>query len=90
MSLDVTEELRRQIRLASDSAGKTIMEYCTQAIAEKLARDGFLTGRVPDPDVVARERAFRREVSARRGNKPFEKTAAELIAEARSEREERL
>ena len=75
------EETKRQIKVAAAKRGISTTEYCTQAIEERLRREGETS----DSDEALKQRlAFLKRVDKlSREIGPIGKTAAELVKEGR-------
>ena len=75
------EDIKRQIKVAAAKRGISTTEYCTQAIRERLKKEGEMS----DSDKILKERmallSHMDKLSKEIG--PIGKTAAELVKEGR-------
>jgi hypothetical protein len=85
ISIDVTPDLRRRIRLAAAARDMSITEYCREVLAGHLVRgaDGQDTRRDRALEALEMARRFRKRVF---GDRILTPDSAELIREAREER----
>ena len=88
ISIDVTPDLRRRIRLAAAARDMSVTEYCREAIEGRLGLD-----RGNGEDAEARSQRARATVVGLRemqqrifGGRRLTTSSAELIREAREER----
>lgn len=73
------EAIRRQIKVAAVKRGMSLTTYCTQAIKERLARDGEITDKADRNKraLLARMNRLRQEIG------PVGMPAAKLVEEGR-------
>jgi uncharacterized protein (DUF1778 family) len=89
ISIDVTPDLRRRIRLAAAARDMSVTEYCREILTRHLRQEA-------DGQDARRERALEALEMARRfrervfGERILTPDSAELIREAREERLRRL
>lgn len=88
ISIDVTPELRRRVRLAAVGRDMSVTEYCRWLIEERLALDGG-----DEESAEARRKRARATVAGLRemqrrvfGERRLATDSAELIRQAREER----
>ncbi|MBI2831484.1 MAG: type II toxin-antitoxin system VapB family antitoxin [Chloroflexi bacterium] len=72
------EEIKRQIKIAAARRGVSTTSYCTQAIEERLKREGEMGDRSKSrAALLARMDKLSREIG------PIKETAAKLVKEGR-------
>lgn len=71
------EELKKQIKIAAAKRSISTTAYCTQAIKEKLTRDGEISSDAEKQAFIDRVERLRKEIG------PLGMTASELIKEGR-------
>jgi len=85
LSIDITPELRRRVRLAAAAQDMSVTEYCREILTRHLRQEA-------DGQDARRERALEALQRARRlresifGDRVLTPDSAELIREAREER----
>lgn len=85
-------ELMNRIELAAAKHKVAVMEYCLDAIEQKLADEGLFQGKTvestkQDDTLITDLRELRERILAERGGKPIEIDILELV---RSERDDEL
>lgn len=75
------EDIKRQIKVAAAKRGISTTRYCTEAIEERLKKEGETSGADEDYKrklaLISRIETLRKEIG------PVGKTAAELVKEGR-------
>lgn len=71
------EDLKKRVKIAAARRGISTTAYCSQAIEERLHRDGELSGDDDKKALIVRMERFRKEIG------PVGISAAELIEEGR-------
>lgn len=71
------EEIKRQIKIAAARRGVSTTSYCTEAIKERLTREGEINDKAAKKLVLSRMDKLSKEIG------PIGKTAAGLIKEGR-------
>lgn len=89
------EETKRRIELAATKHDVAVTEYCLAAIKQQLVEDDMLEREqieisikpIRDNNLIAKLRALRKKIKARRGGRPIQ---LDIVGQVREERDYEL